>query len=105
MGHQLKGDAVKQVGHQLKGECFGARQLIVYFLGGGAGGVPLLWSPKTIALLWFSWVCEGYPCPDCVFCNFLARFNKEFAVSGLGMVFKFQRFQLALGSVVEQPIV
>ena len=34
----------------------------------------------------------------------LTRFNKEFAVSGLGMVFKFQRFQLALGSVVEQPI-
>ena len=32
------------------------------------------------------------------------QFNKEFAVSGLGMVFKFQRFQLALGSVVEQPI-
>ena len=27
-----------------------------------------------------------------VFGNFLARLNKEFAVSGLGMVFKFQRF-------------
>ena len=38
------------------------------------------------------------------FCICLTRFNKEFAVSGLGMVFKFQRFQLALGSVVEQPI-
>ena len=71
--------------------------MIVYFLGGGAGGLPLLWSPKTITLLWFCGVCEGYPCPDCFFCNFLARFNKEFAVSGLGMVLE---FQLALGSVV-----
>ena len=35
---------------------------------------------------------------------FKTRFNKEFAVSGLGMVFNFQRFQLAFGSVVEQPI-
>ena len=58
-----------------------------------------MWSPKRMTLLWFSGVCEGYPCPDC----FLG-FNKEFAVSGLGMVFKFQRFQLALGSVVEQLI-
>ena len=38
------------------------------------------------------------------FAFFKTRFNKEFAVSGLGMVFKFERFQLALGSVVEQPI-
>ena len=22
--------------------------MIVYFLGGGAGGLPLLWSPETI---------------------------------------------------------
>ena len=70
--------------------------MIVYFLGGGAGGLPLLWSPKTITLLWFSGVCEGYPCPDCFFCNFLARFNKEFAVSGLGMVFKFQSFSVRM---------
>ena len=39
-----------------------------------------------------------------VFLHVLTRFNKAFAVSGLGMVFKFQRFQLALGSVVEQQI-
>ena len=64
-----------------------------------------MWSPNRMTLLWFSGVCEGYPCPDCFFLHFfLTRFNKEFAVSGLGMVFKFQRFQLALGSVVEQPI-
>ena len=28
------------------------------------------------------------------FCIFLARFNKEFAVSGLGMVFKFLRYTI-----------
>ena len=59
------------------------------------GGLPLLWSPKTITLLWLSGVCEGYPCPDCFFFAFvLARFNKEFAVSGLGMVFKFLRYTI-----------
>ena len=63
-----------------------------------------MWPPKRMTLLWFSGVCEGYPCPGCFFCIRLARFKKEFAVSGLGMVFKLQRFQLALGSVVEQPI-
>ena len=71
--------------------------MIVYFLGGGAGGLPLLWSPKTITLLWFSGVCEGHPCPDCLllfFHFFLARFNQEFAVSGLGMVFKFLRYTI-----------
>ena len=62
-----------------------------------------MWSPKIMTLLWLSGVCEGYPCPDCFvvfffFCIFQTRFRKEFAVSGLGMVFKF-----ALGSVVEQP--
>ena len=62
-----------------------------------------MWSPKRMTLLWFSGVCEGYPCPDCFFffACFYTQFSKEFAVSGLGMVFKFQRFQLALGSVVE----
>ena len=44
-----------------------------------------------------------YPCPDCIFCIFLARFNKEFAVSGLGMVFKFQSFSW-LWVLFEQPI-
>ena len=67
------------------------------------GLATLLWSLKTITLLWLNGVCEGCPCPEC-FLHFLARFNKEFAVSGLGIVFEFQRFQLALGSVVEQPI-
>ena len=33
------------------------------------------------------------------FLYFFTRLNREFAVSGLGVVFKFQRFQLALGSV------
>ena len=33
--------------------------MIVYFLGGGAGGLPLLWSPKTITLLWFSGSVRG----------------------------------------------
>ena len=67
--------------------------MIVYFLGGGAGGLPLVWSLKTITLLWFSGVCEGYPCPDLfVLLFFFSTVYSEFAVSGLGMVFKFQSF-------------
>ena len=38
------------------------------------------------------------------FLHFFARFNKEFAVSRAGDGFQVSEFQLALGSVVEQPI-
>ena len=60
--------------------------------------------PQKNAIVVVQWgLSEGYPCPD--FClHLLTRFNKYFADSGLGMAFKFQRFQLALGFVFEQPI-
>ena len=34
-----------------------------------------MWSPKRMTLLWFSGVCEGYPCPDCFFFLWLHLFN------------------------------
>ena len=37
------------------------------------------------------------------FLLFKTRFSNEFVVSGLGMVFKVQSVQLALGFVFEQP--
>ena len=64
----------------------------MYFLGGGAGGLPLLWSPKQSHYCGSVGSVRGTLVLFVFFAFFLARFNKEFAVSGLGMVFKFQSF-------------
>ena len=47
--------------------------------------------PKTITLLWFCGSVRG-TLVLIVFLHFLALFNKEFAVSGLVVVFNFQSF-------------
>ena len=75
--------------------------MIIYFLGGGAGGLPLLRSPKQSHYCGSVGSVRG-TLVLIVFFHFLAWFNKEFAVSGLVVVFNFR--VLALGSVVEQPI-
>ena len=53
-------------------------------------------------LLWFSGVCEGYPCPDCVCAFFKHGLMKNLQFQGWGW-FQFSEVSAALGFVFEQP--
>ena len=63
--------------------------MIVYFLGGGLGACHYCGPLKQSHYCGSVGSVRG-TLVLIVFCNFLARFNKEFAVSGLGMVFNFR---------------
>ena len=66
--------------------------MIVYFLGGGLGACHYCGPLKQSHYCGSVGSVRGTLVLIVFFAIVLARFNKEFAVSGLGMVFKFQSF-------------